>query len=253
MQQPFWLTIYVDLAPEDHEEGLAFWRAVTGYDLSEPRGDHGEFLSLVPPRGDEHLKVQRLGEGPSRLHLDVHVHDIDAAVAHATSLGARLVSRTGYAVMTSPGGFPFCFVRQAVSSRQTPPAAWAGGHHSRVDQLCLDIAPEAYDTECRFWAELTGWPVEPTVDTEFRRLRTPAELTVRILLQRLQEPNGPDRPAVRGHIDIATDDMAAETARLEGLGSSVIGVFDWWTALDAPGGVPVCATRRDPRTGVVRA
>jgi len=247
VEQPFWLTIFLDLDPALHEEGLAFWQAVSGYEVSEPRGEHEEFVTLESADGDDHLRVQRLGEGPSRVHLDVHVRDIDAAVAHATSLGATLVARRGYAVMASPGGFPFCLVRHG-GARQAAPATWPDGHRSRVDQVCIDIAPGAYETECRFWSELTGWPAEQTDDREFRRLRTPADLTVRILLQRLDEADGP----VRGHIDVATDDMAAETARLETLGASVLGTYEWWTAMDAPGGIEVCATRRDPETGGAR-
>ena len=33
-----WLTAFLDLSPEDHEPTLAFWRAVTGYEVSPPRG-----------------------------------------------------------------------------------------------------------------------------------------------------------------------------------------------------------------------
>ena len=72
---PFWITAFVDLAPEGHAEGLAFWRDVTGWEASPRRGDDGEFVTLVPPSGGDHLRVQRLTAGPSRVHLDLHVDD----------------------------------------------------------------------------------------------------------------------------------------------------------------------------------
>jgi len=58
---PSWLTIFLDLAPEEYVDGVAFWRGVTGYAVSPARGDEGEFASLVPPSDDAHLRVRRLG------------------------------------------------------------------------------------------------------------------------------------------------------------------------------------------------
>ena len=47
--------------------------------------------------------------------------------------------------------------------------SWPGGSRSIVDQVCLDIPPSMYEQECAFWAELTGWELEPRQD-EFQRL-----------------------------------------------------------------------------------
>ena len=90
-----WLTAFLDLSSEDHEPTLAFWCAVTGYEVSSPRGGHGQFVTLLPPVGDAHLRVQRLGAGPSRIHLDVHVPDIADAADRAADLGARVRERVG--------------------------------------------------------------------------------------------------------------------------------------------------------------
>ena len=84
-----WLTAFLDLAPEDFDRSVEFWQGVTGYAVSPPRGPDGEFVSFVPPEGDVHLKAQRIRRGPSKLHLDVHVEDLDAAVDEAEALGAR--------------------------------------------------------------------------------------------------------------------------------------------------------------------
>ena len=69
----FWVTAFLDLAPEEHEEGLALWERLTGYRRSSTRGATGEFVSLLPTRGDDFLRVQRLGSGVSRVHLDLQV------------------------------------------------------------------------------------------------------------------------------------------------------------------------------------
>ena len=42
---PTWVSAFLDLAPGTFDAGVAFWRAVTGYDVSEPRGErdcHGD-------------------------------------------------------------------------------------------------------------------------------------------------------------------------------------------------------------------
>ncbi|MGV8846528.1 VOC family protein [Tessaracoccus sp.] len=60
--------------------------------------------SYTPPQwpGQEHAQ---------QFHLDFRVGDLDAAVAHAISLGATKALEQpsdGYAVMIDPDGHPFC-------------------------------------------------------------------------------------------------------------------------------------------------
>ncbi|MBL7493132.1 VOC family protein [Frankia sp. AgB1.9] len=221
---PGWLTAFLDFPAADFERGVAFWRAVTATTLSPVRGDDGEFATLVPGDGDAFLRVQRLGDGPARVHLDVH------------RAGAEFQTRT------SPGGFVFCVVPGGESVRPTP-VEWPGGHASLVDQVCLDIPADRYDDECRFWAELIGWEPRSGVRPEFRYLDRPAGIPLRLLLQRLDEPTGP----VRAHLDLEATDRAAETRRHVELGSTVLARLDRWTALRDPVGLPYCIT--DPPTG----
>jgi hypothetical protein len=207
----FWMSAFLDLAPDRFEAGAAFWAGVTGHRLSPARGADHEFATLVPPDGDDHLRVQRLGDGPSLIHLDLHVEDAQRAARDAESLGAavRVRHELGYVVMASPGGFTFCFVHHP-ASRPAAPATWSGGLRSAVDQVCLDIPSRAYDDECDFWQRLTGWElrVSPT-HQEFRRLIRPAGQPLQVLLQRLGDADGP----VRAHLDLATSDRQAETDR----------------------------------------
>lgn len=247
----FWTSAFLDFAPESFVRGVTHWRRVTGYALSAARGERGEFATLVPPDGDGYLRVQRLGDGPDRVHLDLHVTDPQAEAGRAEELGARVEADLGHVVMTSPGGLTFCLVTHR-ASRPPAPAPWYDGHRARghrsvVDQVCLDIPSSRYDAECRFWAALTGWELRPSpTHAEFRRLVRPAGQPLHLLLQRLGEDLGP----VRAHLDLATDDRAAETRRHVALGAEVVGVFDSWTVLTAPGTPAYCLTDRSPETRV---
>ena len=241
--KPFWVSGFVDLAPSAYDAGLAFWRDVTGWSPSSPIGDAGEFVALEPPAGDRQLLVQRLGSGPSRIHVDLHVDDPRAAADRAVSLGAREVADLGYVVMASPGGFPFCMVGRR-SSEPVPATEWPDGHTSLVDQVCIDIPGGIFDEEERFWVELTGSTgVEPSPrHAEFRWLTPTDGHGARLLLQRLDDPGG----EVRGHLDLSTTDRAAEATRHEALGATRVADFDIWTLLTDPAGLPYCVTDRLP-------
>lgn len=244
-----WTTAFLDLAAE-HDGGLAFWSAVTGYAASPAQGERAEFHSLLPPRGDDHLGVQRPDEGPGRIHLDLHVTDPRSAADAALDLGATEVHAYGhgYVVLRSPGGPTFCFVDHA-ASQVTPPATWSGGGRSVVDQVCLDVAPAAYDEECAFWAVTTGRaPVGSATSPEFVALPRPASQPLRLLLQRLAS----DQPSVTAHLDLAVDDRPAEVRRHQELGAEVAAHFPGWTVLVDPTGARYCVTDRDPDRGRVR-
>ncbi len=224
-----WLSAFLDLPPADFDAGVAFWRGVTGYGLSESRGDHDEFATLRPSEGNAFLRVQRLDDGPGGVHVDVH--------------------RPGqpFEVHSSPGGFAYCLVPGEPGERPAP-ATWPGGHRSIVDQVCLDIPPALYDEECEFWRDLTGWELRgSSVHPDFRHLARPEGQPIRVLLQRLLD----DQPRVTAHLDLATDDRETETRRHEALGATVLGVHEWWTVLRDPAGSRYCITDRDPDTGMV--
>lgn len=246
---PFWLSAFLDFAAADRARGVQFWSAVTGYAGSPPRGAHDEFATLVPPDGDDYLRVQRRERGPTRIHLDLHVEDVDAATASAEALGASTVARPdhGYVVLRSPGGLTFCFVRHR-ASRIPGPAAWPGVRRSRVYQVCLDVPPASYDAECGFWAGLVGGTVEPLpTRPEFAWLRGPRQLPLDVLLQRL-DAAGP-AAVVAAHLDLGTTDRAAEVARHVALGARSGAIEEFWTVLTDPAGMVYCVTDRDPRTG----
>jgi len=255
-----WVTAFIDVPGSSREDVVRFWSAVTASTESPARGDGGEFVSLLPEQGDPFLAVQRTGTastagtettGPS-IHLDLHVLSPAEAADRAAASGARVLHRSphGYVVVSSPGGFVHCFVRAGHHVRPEP-VRWPRGHESLVDQVCLDIPPSAYEAECRYWSELTGWRLRRSASRpEFHHLERPPGVPLRLLLQRL-DADHPDAVApVTAHLDLACDDRAAEVARHVSLGATVVSdPGGGWTVLHDPAGSSYCVTDRDPHAG----
>jgi len=247
VSSPFWASAFLDLPASSFAPGVGFWREVTGFGLSPMRGDHQEFATLVPPDGDDYLRVQRVQDGPGGIHLDLHVDDPRAAADGAVALGAVELADHGHVVLRSPGGLTFCMVGRP-AARRPPPAAWPDGHRSLVDQVCLDIPSSGYAEECGFWAALTGWELTASpVSPSFSRLTRPAGVPLRFLIQRLDESSG----TARAHLDLAAEDRVSEVQRHAALGATVVAEHSRWTVLRDPVGSAYCVTDRDPETGML--
>lgn len=236
----FWMSAFIDVPAPGFEAAVSFWSAASGWTPSARRGDDEEFLTLVPAEGDAHLRMQRVGDGEPRLHLDVHVEDPRAEAVRAVALGAVEVADHGYVVLRSPGGLTFCLVAHP-AHRAAPPTDWPGGSRSIVDQACLDIPEAAFDDELGFWQGLLGWSHAGSSYAEFERLVRPDGQALRMLLQRVAD----DWP-VRAHLDLATTARDREVERHVALGARVLAVHDNWTVLADPVGLAYCLTDRDP-------
>ncbi|MET8143362.1 VOC family protein [Sphaerisporangium sp. NPDC005288] len=103
--------VVIDVSEDVHDAELRFWEGAAGVTMhafeSEP-AYHGADL----PGQDGWLLIQRLGEGPSRVHLDVHTDDLEAEVARLEKLGARRVRQVDgrWWIMEDPAGLPFCVI-----------------------------------------------------------------------------------------------------------------------------------------------
>ncbi|MEV6114708.1 VOC family protein [Streptomyces sp. NPDC052109] len=238
-----WTYAFVDRPAGRLSGACAFWTAVTGTHASPPRGERGEFLTLLPDEGvgvDACVKLQGVTEGAGGAHLDLCAADVRELVAAARELGAEPVADHGdWAVLRSPAGQLFCAVPWHGETVRPPVVAG-----SRLDQVCLDIPPSAYAAESDFWAGLTGWERLTGSRPEFEVLRPPTGLPVRILLQRLDD----ERPAT-AHLDLACGDIAAVRARHEEHGAVAVGGGAHWTVMRDPAGGTYCLTGRDPETG----
>jgi hypothetical protein len=103
--------VALDVPDSDHDRELEFWQAASGRTLVQD-DDHPEYHGTRWPGHDQLLLlVQRLGDGQSRVHLDIRSDDVAAEVARLEQLGARRVEQIGYWwVLQDPAGLLFCVV-----------------------------------------------------------------------------------------------------------------------------------------------
>ncbi|MFD9001204.1 VOC family protein [Streptomyces sp. NPDC059582] len=236
-----WTYAFVDRPTAHLDRACAFWTAVTDTQLSELRGDRDEFVTLLPDGADPCVKAQGVTAGEGGAHLDLAVENVPGFVKGALRLGAETVAEhEGWAVLRSPGGQVFCAVPWHGEAVRPPVV-----RGSRLDQVCVDVPPSAYDAEVAFWgALLTDWDALPGSLPEFHVVRPPVGLPVRILLQRLDE----ERPA-SAHLDLACADIEATRAEHERLGAVPVSHGRHWTVMRDPAGGTYCLTGRDPLTG----
>ena len=111
-------------------------------------------------------------------------------------------------------------------------------HHSRLCAVLIDCKTSSVDESARFWSEALGRAVDsghPGSRGNYRMLETPpGELIVQI--QRVDHDS-------RVHLDIETDNIPAEVARLEKLGAKVVERLERWVVMEAPTGQRFCVVR----------
>jgi hypothetical protein len=111
-------------------------------------------------------------------------------------------------------------------------------HHSRLCAVLIDCRSADIDEAASFWAAALGRPVDPThpgTRGNYRMLETPPDEPL-VQIQRVAHES-------RVHIDIETDDIPAEVARLERLGASVVQRFERWVVMQALSGQRFCVVR----------
>jgi catechol 2,3-dioxygenase-like lactoylglutathione lyase family enzyme len=98
----------------------AFYGQMLGMRVNE---DNGDWVVIGLEPGARQLAFQRAStwvpprwpdpEHPQQLHLDIRVHDVDAAEQAVLALGARRLPsehESGFRVFADPVGHPFCLV-----------------------------------------------------------------------------------------------------------------------------------------------
>jgi Glyoxalase-like domain len=102
--------IVIDVAPADHDEEVAFWSGATGRPLTQS-GRYPEYHWGEIPGQDVGILVQRLDDGASRVHVDIHATDVDAEVARLEQLGATRVRQVNdWWILQDPAGLRFCVI-----------------------------------------------------------------------------------------------------------------------------------------------
>ncbi|MDO1528442.1 VOC family protein [Fulvimonas sp. R45] len=113
-------------------------------------------------------------------------------------------------------------------------------HHSRLCTLVLDSRVDDLAAAARFWSAVLGKPVatfDQDGDGRYAELRTAEDEPI-ILLQKVDHDS-------RVHLDIETDDLDAEVARLEALGARRVGfVRGRWWVMEAPTGHRFCVVHK---------
>jgi hypothetical protein len=115
-------------------------------------------------------------------------------------------------------------------------------HYSQLNKVVIDVPAEAHDAEVAFWAGASGAALRQAERyPEYHGGRVPGG-DLHLLTQRLGAGEA------RVHLDIHTDDLDAELARLEALGARrVREVNGWWIMAD-PAGLPFCVLPDPPGT-----
>src|SRR5262249_35110663 len=89
--------VVFDVPAADAASEVAFWQAATGTQLTHitrfPEYHGGAVTGTLA------LLVQQLGDGPARVHVDIHTDDLDAEVERLEALGAERVSPAGHWVI----------------------------------------------------------------------------------------------------------------------------------------------------------
>jgi predicted enzyme related to lactoylglutathione lyase len=107
-------------------------------------------------------------------------------------------------------------------------------HRSRIGVVLIDHPASDWERALAFWAGVQG--VQPRVDDPQSVYRSIGSIGgVALESQRI----GDGTPA-RIHLDIESDDVAAEVARVVGLGATVLEERDGYTILSDPGGLVFC-------------
>lgn len=112
-------------------------------------------------------------------------------------------------------------------------ASVSGVHRSRFSTLLIDAPADEATAAATFWSAALGVPAHPSPDEpEFTSLQGGFPELV-LAVQAVDD-------TARYHLDIGTDDVAAETARLLALGAVEVGRWLECRTLRAPGGHLLC-------------
>jgi predicted enzyme related to lactoylglutathione lyase len=110
-------------------------------------------------------------------------------------------------------------------------------HRSRLVAALVDVPRSDYDRSVTFWGAALDRPAEVEVgDDDYTSFGEPTP-GVELMVQAV------DDDAPRIHLDIETDDVEAEVARLTALGAREVARIESWVVMADPAGVVFCVVR----------
>jgi predicted enzyme related to lactoylglutathione lyase len=112
-------------------------------------------------------------------------------------------------------------------------------HKSRLGGFIIDCRTNDLEAAARFWSGALGLelrtPAQSPEASKYRTFATDADQP-HLEVQQVDHPS-------RVHLDIETDDIEAEVARLERLGARRVGPVRTWYVMEAPTGQRFCVVR----------
>lgn len=110
-------------------------------------------------------------------------------------------------------------------------------HRSLLCAIGIDCKTEDLETAADFWSQALGRPVakKPGVGERYATLGTGKEDLI-VFVQAVNHES-------RVHLDIESDDVDAEVARLEALGAKKVRQVESWWIMEAPTGHRFCVVR----------
>src|SRR4051812_43636946 len=113
-------------------------------------------------------------------------------------------------------------------------------HKSRLSGMIIDCQTQDLRAAADFWSQALGMeqiekPTDEPAPSKYIHLKN-KDSHMDIEVQKVPHPS-------RVHLDIETDNVAAEVARLEGLGAKVVERIESWVVMEAPTGQRFCVVR----------
>jgi hypothetical protein len=110
-------------------------------------------------------------------------------------------------------------------------------HRSRLAAIVIDCLPDHFEDSVRFWASALGLPTprRPAAGQRYVHFRH-ADSELDVLVQRVEHDPGI-------HLDIETDSVPDEVARLEAVGGARKHKVKRWWVMQDPSGHAFCVVR----------
>ena len=112
-------------------------------------------------------------------------------------------------------------------------------HRSKLAGFIIDCRTADLGAAADFWSRALGMPrhAMPTEEPDKYVRLVDAAGAIDVEVQQVDHPS-------RVHLDIETDDVEAEVARLEALGARRVEQVKTWWVMEAPTGHRFCVVRR---------
>jgi predicted enzyme related to lactoylglutathione lyase len=114
-------------------------------------------------------------------------------------------------------------------------------HFSSLNKIVIDVPAAQHAQELAFWQAATGQPLAHYERFPEYHGAVLQDGHLGLLLQRLED-SGP----ARVHVDIHTDDLEAEVARLEEAGATRVRQVNGWWVMRDPAGLAFCVIPDEP-------